>query len=70
MIKAFEKVSNKKVPYKIVPRRTGDIAKCYADATYAKNTIGWSAIRTLNEMCEDSWRWQSNNPNGYGEKNE
>ncbi len=65
MIKAFEKASNKKVPYKIVQRRTGDIAKCYTDPSYAKEVLGWSAIKTLDEMCEDSWRWQSTNPNGY-----
>lgn len=65
MIKAFEKASNKKVPYKIVNRRAGDIAKCYADPSYAKEILGWEAIKTLDEMCEDSWRWQSNNPNGY-----
>lgn len=65
MIKAFEKASNKKVPYKIVKRRAGDIAKCYADPSYAKEILGWEAIKTLDEMCEDSWRWQSNNPDGY-----
>ncbi len=65
MVKAFEKASGKQVPYKIVPRRAGDIAKCYADATYAKEILGWEATRSIEEMCEDSWRWQSNNPNGY-----
>jgi len=65
MVQAFEKASGKKVPYKIVPRRAGDIATCFADPSYAKEVLGWEAKRKVNEMCEDSWRWQSNNPNGY-----
>ena len=65
MVKAFEKVSNKNLPYKIVDRRAGDIAKCYADPSYAKETLGWEARKTIDEMCEDSWRWQMNNPDGY-----
>ncbi len=65
MVKAFEKVSGKPVPYKIAPRRAGDIAKCYADPSYAKEVLGWEAKKGINEMCEDSWRWQSHNPNGY-----
>ncbi|SFZ97747.1 UDP-glucose 4-epimerase [hydrothermal vent metagenome] len=65
MVKAFEKASNKKVPYCIAPRRAGDIAKCYANPDYAKEILGWEAKRSIDEMCEDSWRWQSNNPNGY-----
>ena len=65
VLKAFEKASAKEVPYKLVARRAGDIAKCYADSSYAKELIDWEAKRTLDEMCEDSWRWQSNNPNGY-----
>jgi UDP-glucose 4-epimerase len=65
MVDAYEKASGKKVPYKIVPRRAGDIAKCYADPSFAKETLGWSALKELDEMCEDSWRWQSMNPNGY-----
>ncbi len=68
MVKAFEKASGKKVPYKIAPRRAGDIAKCFADPSYAKEILGWEATKGINEMCEDSWRWQSNNPNGYKEK--
>jgi len=67
MIKAFEKASNKKIPYKIVARRAGDIAKCYADPSYAKEVLDWEAKKTIDEMCEDSWRWQKNNPNGYKE---
>ena len=68
MIKAFEKASNKKIPFKIVNRRAGDIAKCYANPSYAKEVLGWEATKTLDEMCEDSWKWQSNNPDGYGKE--
>lgn len=66
MVKAFEKASGRKIAYKIVDRRAGDIAMCYADATKAKNELGWEAKYKLDEMCEDSWRWQSGNPEGYG----
>ncbi len=65
VLKAYEKASNKKIPYKIVPRRDGDIALCYADPSYAKKILDWEAKRDINKMCEDSWRWQSGNPNGY-----
>ena len=65
MVKAFEKASGKPVPYKILPRRTGDIASCYADPSYAKEVLGWQATKGVEEMCQDSWRWQSNNPDGY-----
>jgi len=65
MVKAFSKASNKDIPYKIAPRRAGDIAKCYADPTYAQKVLGWSATKDLDDMCRDSWRWQSQNPNGY-----
>lgn len=65
VVKAFEKASNKNVPYKLVDRRPGDIAKCYADPAFAKEKLGWDAKRTIEQMCEDSWRWQNNNPNGY-----
>ena len=65
MVAAFEKASGRKVPYKIAPRRAGDIATCFADPAYAKEVLGWEATRELDEMCEDSWRWQSQNPNGY-----
>ena len=65
MVKAFEKASGKKVPYKIAPRRSGDIATCFADPAYAKKVLDWEAKCGVDEMCEDSWRWQSNNPNGY-----
>ncbi len=65
MVKAFEKASKKTVAYKIVERRAGDIAKCFADPSYALEQLGWSATKGVEEMCEDSWRWQSQNPNGY-----
>jgi len=65
IVKAFERVSGKGVPYQIVDRRPGDIATCYADPAYAKERLGWKAERELDEMCEDTWRWQSNNPDGY-----
>jgi len=67
MVTAFEKASSQKVPYKIVPRRTGDIAKCFADPSYALEQLGWKAELGIERMCEDSWRWQSSNPNGYGD---
>ncbi len=66
LVKAFEKASGKVVPYKIAPRRAGDIATCFADPTYANEVLEWKAVRGIAEMCEDSWRWQFNNPNGYG----
>lgn len=65
MIKAFSKVCGKDIPYTVKPRRPGDIATCYADASLAEEELGWKACRDINEMCEDSWRWQKNNPNGY-----
>ena len=64
IVRAFEKASGVKVPYKIVGRRQGDIAECYADATKAKNELGWEATRGLDQMCEDLWRFAKNNPNG------
>lgn len=65
MVHAFEKASGKKIPYKITARRAGDIAKCYADPSYAKEMLGWSAKKDVDAMCEDAWRWQSMNPDGY-----
>jgi len=65
MIKAFEKASGKKVAYKIVSKRTGDIAECFSDTLYAQRILNWKALKSIDEMCEDSWRWQSNNPHGY-----
>lgn len=65
MIKAFEKASGKQVSYAIKERRPGDVASCYSNPTKAEKELGWKATRGINEMCEDSWRWQSQNPNGY-----
>ncbi len=65
MVHAFEKASGKDVAYEIVPRRAGDIAACYADPSYAKEVLDWEATQGINAMCEDSWRWQKNNPKGY-----
>lgn len=65
VVKSFEKASGKKIPYVIGPRRDGDIATCYSDPSKALKELGWKAERGLDEMCEDSWRWQSQNPNGY-----
>ena len=65
MIKGFEKASGKDVSYKIVDRRPGDIAACYADPLKAKKELGWHAEKTLDDMCKDTWEWQQNNPDGY-----
>lgn len=67
IVKAFEKACGKEIPYEIKPRRAGDIAACYADPSLAKEELGWVAGKTLDDMCEDSWRWQKNNPEGYPE---
>ncbi|MDU3688181.1 MAG: UDP-glucose 4-epimerase GalE [Anaerococcus hydrogenalis] len=68
VLKAFEKACGKKISYKIVQRREGDIAKCFADASKAYKILDWKAEKDIDQMCEDSWRWQSQNPNGYKEK--
>lgn len=65
MVKAFSEVTEKEIPYEIVDRRPGDIATCYADPGKAEKLLGWKAEKDLLQMCEDSWRWQKNNPNGY-----
>ncbi len=67
VVHAFEKACGKEIPYEIKPRRAGDIATCYADPTKAKNELGWVAEYGIEEMCEDSWRWQTMNPNGYAD---
>lgn len=67
VVKNFEAATGVKIPYAIKDRRPGDIATCYADATKAKEELGWEAQYGIKEMCEDSWRWQSTNPNGYEE---
>ncbi len=65
VVNAFEKASGVTIPFEIQPRRAGDIAICYSDPAKALRELGWKAERGLEEMCEDSWRWQSQNPNGY-----
>lgn len=67
VLHAFEKACGKELPYAVKPRRPGDIATCYADPAKAYRELGWKAERGIEEMCEDSWRWQSHNPDGYGE---
>ncbi len=65
VVKSFEEASGVKIPYEILPRRAGDIAANYADASKALRELGWKAEYTLKDMCADSWNWQKNNPNGY-----
>ncbi|WP_261818233.1 UDP-glucose 4-epimerase GalE [Vibrio gallicus] len=67
MVKAFEQASGKSIAYKIAPRRAGDIAECWADPAKAEKELGWKATRSLQQMTQDTWRWQSENPNGYPE---
>jgi len=65
IVRAFEQSSGQSVPYKIAPRRPGDVASCYADPQRALTLLGWRAEREIDTMCADAWRWQSGNPNGY-----
>jgi len=65
MVEAFAQVSGKQIPYRIVGRRAGDIAQCFANPTLARNELGWTARFGIQEMCADTWRWQSTNPQGY-----
>ena len=65
MVHAFEKATGKKVPYKIAPRRAGDVAEVYCDPGKAERELGWKAEHSLEDMCRDSWNWQSKNPNGF-----
>lgn len=65
VIRTFEAVSGRPIPYEIARRRAGDVAICYADPTLARNTLGWHSARSLAQMCADHWRWQLKNPNGY-----
>ena len=67
IVKNFEAATGVKIPYVIKPRRAGDIATCYCDASKAEKELGWKAENGIREMCEDFWRWQSNNPQGYEE---
>ena len=65
MIRAFEAASGRTVPFRVVARRPGDIAQCYADPAYALERLGWRAELSLDAMLRDTWRWQSQNPDGY-----
>jgi UDP-glucose 4-epimerase len=65
LVRSFENVSGQKISYQITNRRAGDIAAFYADANLAKDLLDWEVEYDLDAMCRDSWRWQSNNPNGY-----
>ncbi len=65
IVNTFMRVNNLTIPYKIKPRRSGDVAECYANAEKAEKILGWKAEKTLDDMCRDSWNWQSNNKNGY-----
>ena len=65
IVAAFSKACGREIPYKITARRTGDIAECYADPSFAKAELGWQANLSIEDMCQDSWRWQNNNPQGY-----
>ena len=68
LIHTFETACGKQIPYEIVERRPGDVASSYADPTLAKQALGWTAKYTINDICASSWRWQSQNPNGYSLK--
>ncbi len=68
IVKAYSKACGHDIPYEIKPRRAGDIATCYADASLARKELGWEAEYGIDEMCADSWRWQSMNPNGYNDE--
>ena len=67
MVTTFAKVNNVEVPYRITDRRPGDIGTCYADPAKSRDVLGWKAEKTLADMCRDSWKWQKENPMGYGE---
>jgi UDP-glucose 4-epimerase len=67
VIRAFEAASGRGIPYDVVPRRPGDVAACYADPSASQKLLGWRALRNLPQMCADSWRWQSMNPEGFGD---
>ena len=68
MVKTFQEVNNVPVPYQIVDRRPGDLATCYAEPGKSAELLGWKAEKTLGDMCRDAWRWQSQNPKGFGEE--
>jgi UDP-glucose 4-epimerase len=66
LVTAYERASGRAIPYVIAARRPGDVAACYADVSQASTVLGWRARRDLNQMCSDSWRWQSRHPDGFG----
>jgi UDP-glucose 4-epimerase len=66
MLAAFGKACGRELPHEFAPRRAGDVATCWADPAHAERSLGWRATRSLDQMCADTWRWQSMNPNGYG----
>jgi UDP-glucose 4-epimerase len=65
MVKAFERACGREIPYEVVGRRAGDLAATWADTTRAAEELGWRATRSVDDMCADAWRWQSQNPDGY-----
>ena len=67
MVKAFAAAAGREIPYRTVARRAGDIASCYADPALAQQELNWKAERGLEQMCQDGWRWQQQNPRGYAE---
>lgn len=67
VVHTFEKVTNKKIPYKVTERRQGDVASLYADASLAAKELEWTVERDLTKMCQDTWKWQQNNPMGYAD---
>jgi UDP-glucose 4-epimerase len=66
-VRAFERASGRTIPFERVARRAGDVAESYADPSLAERLLGWKAVHGLDDMCRDTWRWQSQNPHGYGE---
>ena len=66
LVETFERVTEQEIPYQIVERRTGDVATCYANADKAMKELNWKTLKTLEDMCRDTWNWQSNNPHGFG----
>jgi UDP-glucose 4-epimerase len=68
VLRAFEQASGRAVPYRVMPRRSGDVAECWADPSKAAKELGWKATRNLQEMMTDTWRWQSNHPRGYADQ--
>ena len=65
MVHAFSRACGKEIPYRIAPRRRGDVAACYADVSKAKEVLGWNAQLGIDDMCRSAWNWQRRNPNGY-----